>query len=278
MAFFVKIRGKVIGPLDDKQAREMVLLGKIGRTNMVSADQKTWNPAGENETFFPKVSATNEEMPLLLQPVEEMPKHYSGEKSNAPTAVRDDAWYVCNDGMTGTGPFSVEEITRKLASGELTQKTLAWHDNEEAQELGDIPAFASLFDYMTPPTSGSGKSASYKPGGKSFSRSHHTRHSGQRYMLVYIALGITLGWIGIHNFYAGYNKVARMQVFFALDGLILYLVAYFLPQYVTQLEPYQSYFDFAKLVIPPVFIGLLWLWGAIGACLTDRDADGNPLV
>lgn len=61
---------------------------------------------------------------------------------------------------------------------------------------------------------------------------------------VYVLLAVFLGWLGIHNFYAGYNGRAVFQ--------LLISSLFWIP------------------------IPIIWLWALIEACVVKKSANGNP--
>ena len=67
--------------------------------------------------------------------------------------------------------------------------------------------------------------------------------------LAYILLGIFLGGLGVHNFYAGYTSKGIIQL------LITLLVGW--------------------LVLPAIGVGI---WVIIELCTVTTDAQGNPMI
>lgn len=65
--------------------------------------------------------------------------------------------------------------------------------------------------------------------------------------ITYILLGIFLGGLGVHNFYAGYSGrgISQLLISLLIGWLVLPLVA-------------------------------VWIWVIIEVCTVDKDADGNP--
>ena len=71
----------------------------------------------------------------------------------------------------------------------------------------------------------------------------------QKNRLVYILLGIFLGYLGVHNFYAGYVKRAVIQL------LLSVLLCW-------------------TFIVPAI----VFIWVIIDICTVDRDANGNWMV
>jgi TM2 domain-containing membrane protein YozV len=68
--------------------------------------------------------------------------------------------------------------------------------------------------------------------------------------IAYILLGLFIGTLGVHNFYAGYNGKAIAQL------LITLLVGWW-------------------LILP--LIGV-WIWNLVEICTVDHDANGYPMT
>ncbi|MBE6358117.1 MAG: NINE protein [Lentisphaerae bacterium] len=90
----------------------------------------------------------------------------------------------------------------------------------------------------------SGSGVNIVPAGNNFSSAAGAVAPKQR--ITYILLGIFLGGLGIHNFYAGYSGrgVAQLLISLLVGWLVLPLVA-------------------------------VWIWVIIEVCTVDKDAEGN---
>lgn len=71
--------------------------------------------------------------------------------------------------------------------------------------------------------------------------------------LVYIVLAIFLGWIGIHNFVAGYSNRGAWQLALGLTGLIL---------------------SFCTFGISTLLCIAVWIWSIVDIVQTTTDAEG----
>lgn len=139
--------------------------------------------------------------------------------------------FVVLDGQRH-GPFTLTQLRGMWTNGQVNMQTQHFMDGyTEWMPLGFIredleePAFAST---------------AVMP-----------RHPQQQVMVVaksrgaFVALGLFLGGLGIHNFYAGYigRAVTQLLIFFVLGWLIFPLAA-------------------------------LWLWSLIEVIAVDKDATG----
>ena len=88
-------------------------------------------------------------------------------------------------------------------------------------------------------------SSSLQPTRQAYTESHHSQAGEQKNRVVYVILGIFLGVLGIHNFYAGrtYCGLAQLLTTLLLGWLIL-----------------------------PVFG--IWIWTIVEICTIKCDGDG----
>lgn len=150
--YYVRIRGKVFGPLDEKQIVDMVRQGKLGRMNEISTDNRQWVRADEFEQFFPKVKSKRRqvfhpfELPTGDASSDTPPSHAAGTPGAPPNENASTVpWYYSDDGKTGTGPFPHHEIVQMIRQGQIVGKTILWRDDLDPQTAETLPDFASFF-------------------------------------------------------------------------------------------------------------------------------------
>ncbi|MDO5565088.1 MAG: GYF domain-containing protein [Planctomycetia bacterium] len=132
MSMFIRIRGRVHGPLSETQITQMIQQGKAGKFNEVSTDGKNWKRASEFPELFPQKVSRRDSDELALA------------DDNAPRNSSDnqgELWFLSNDGITGTGPFSVSEIKSMLASGKASTSSFVWQEGESAKPLSEVARF-----------------------------------------------------------------------------------------------------------------------------------------
>lgn len=125
--WYVRVRGKVMGPFDIEQLRSLRSRGRFGRFHEVSEDRKTWQPASTlTELFSAPATAT--------APPEQQ---YSGSAENESEAplieIRDevpDTWYYIKDGNT-VGPVSTDALRRLPTTGEIGPNDQVWREGTE---------------------------------------------------------------------------------------------------------------------------------------------------
>lgn len=142
------------------------------------------------------------------------------------------------------GPYSLKQVKAMYESGQLTMDTMCCRDGDEQwRQLVELEneIFASDRQAMPPPIPRA------MPANINISLPQVVRVAKARW--VYIVLGLFLGGLGIHNFYAGYNGRGAAQ-------LIITVLTFW-------------------MVIPVLFIGL---WALIEICTVTEDAQGVPFA
>ncbi|MDO5567676.1 MAG: GYF domain-containing protein, partial [Planctomycetia bacterium] len=132
MLYYAKIRGRMCGPFPVETVLEMISRGQIGRTSQVSPDGTNWCLAGQREDLFPAEHQS------------ELPGG-SPAASASVTLSATRQWYVSNDGKTGTGPYSQQEISSLYQKQQFYADSLVWMDGVNPVPLKSSPDFAFLF-------------------------------------------------------------------------------------------------------------------------------------
>jgi len=125
------------------------------------------------------------------------------------------------------GPVDEATIRNLMASGTISIDTLVWTNGMASWVPLQQTALAS--GLATPPA----PAATAAPAA-----------SGAKSKVGFILLGIFLGSLGIHNFYAGYNK----------KGLIQLLVT---------------------VLTCGIVSFAMWIWAIVEICTVDKDSDGR---
>lgn len=79
-------------------------------------------------------------------------------------------------------------------------------------------------------------------------------HKSEKSRVVYVLLGLCLGWLGIHNFYIGKAGKGILQLLMMVLGLMLTLIA-----------------------VGYIVLFVLCIWILVDICSVTRDADGRVL-
>jgi TM2 domain-containing membrane protein YozV len=96
------------------------------------------------------------------------------------------------------GPHSAEELRALLAQGTVTANDLVWREGMS----GWAPAHAVFASVPPPPPPHAG---GWAPGAPAYAGTGRSR-------VAFVLLGVFLGALGVHNFYAGYNGRAVAQL------------------------------------------------------------------
>lgn len=144
--FFVKIRGRVLGPFPSKRLTQMVRQGDLSRIHQLSSDGKSWQPASAYPELFSVATAPPVQSPNASSPREKASKP-AGVSSPMLADDRDDnqeQWYYgIND--QSTGPVSTSTLERLLSSGQLATSDKLWHSGmDDWQSVSEFPEFASI--------------------------------------------------------------------------------------------------------------------------------------
>ena len=167
-SYFIKIRGRVLGPYTLKQLNTLRIRGQFSESNEISKDGKTWESAGTLEPLFSsanktrkKPSSTTETAGQDLEAADNdasaadanaAAKSVPGAESGAilrsvsasPAAAGEGAgenqsgwYYTLNEEQRG--PVLLDEIKEHLTQGRLTAESLVWK-----RGMGDWSAVSSV--------------------------------------------------------------------------------------------------------------------------------------
>ena len=173
-------------------------------------------------------------------------------------------YYLVINGQR-TGPYEAHDIQRMLKQGAIGYDTLFWKDG--MFDWASVGSQRHLFE-----TTSQQPQAQYYQQPQQYQQpQYHQPQYGQQQMqpyaqqqmmqqrqmfssppksrVAFILLGLFLGGLGVHNFYAGYSGKGVAQLLLTL-------------------------FLWWTIVVP---IGVT-IWIIVEVCTVDRDAYGNPLV
>lgn len=130
MSKYVRIKGRILGPFDENAISDMARHGKIGRFTEMSEDKRTWYKAGDTDMFASRKKNNNSSESLQFE-ADDSSGHSGQKNGNA-------KWYYSVDGITGTGPFTTQEIKEMLGAGKIDSDTLVWSEGVGAAPLSSI--------------------------------------------------------------------------------------------------------------------------------------------
>ena len=126
MPYYIKIRDKAFGPLDEEELLAMKTQGKLTKMTEISENKSEWFFAESLDFLFPR-------MPLGSLPTEFSP---------AASAQEPAEWYYSLDGKAGFGPMTRSAIVHMLKAGTLQGNSLVWKQGQGSQQVQSIPEFS----------------------------------------------------------------------------------------------------------------------------------------
>jgi len=135
--YYIKIRGRVIGPVDAKRLVGMIREGSVSRIHKLSTDNKNWRSASEFPKFFQAAAQSEKgraEVRSAAQPAnaQQVPTaQQAGRPQKNPTldpdSLDDDSeeWYYGINGQS-TGPVTMSTLKELLGNGQLSNEDMLW--------------------------------------------------------------------------------------------------------------------------------------------------------
>ena len=136
-AYYIKIRGRVIGPVDAKRLVAMIREGSVSRIHKLSTDGKNWRSASEFPKFFQAAAqsgkssakARSAAQPAIAQqvPIEQQAERQQVNSDLSPGFLEDDSeeWYYGINGQS-TGPVTMSTLKELLGNGQLANDDMLW--------------------------------------------------------------------------------------------------------------------------------------------------------
>ncbi len=154
--FFIRVRGRVQGPLTTKQIRILAHRGRFGRHHEVSEDGTNWSRASAYPDLFAARTVSKlrknavEESPDAVETVddsleeEEEPETYGlVEPPQEPVELEPPIWhYTINSDQEGPVPYS--QLQYLASAGQLRSNDLIWTEGmAEWSEASTVPGLFS---------------------------------------------------------------------------------------------------------------------------------------
>jgi hypothetical protein len=111
--FYIRFKGRILGPLPPEKIQEMVRRGQITRQHELSPDGQSWANAEAHERFFAKPVTKNVETAKA-----------SEKEVNLPVSTE---WYAHFDGAN-QGPVDEGTLLSWIASGKVSNNSMLWKD------------------------------------------------------------------------------------------------------------------------------------------------------
>jgi hypothetical protein len=142
--YFVKIRGRSLGPFTMEKLSQMAQQGQLSRVHMLSTDGNSWQKAGSLTEIF-QVSTLSASQSTSLNPTTAVPQQQVDQPIVINSENDDKVWHYGINGDS-SGPVSKSEIVRLINSGDLSESDLLWRaEMREWTEVEHVHEFAKYF-------------------------------------------------------------------------------------------------------------------------------------
>jgi GYF domain 2 len=120
--YYVRMRGKILGPFSSGQLRLLQSRGQITRLDEVSEDRQNWVPAPEVQGLFPAA---------------EQPASALVARHDLP--ARTEQWFFVNEAEQQQGPVSRDQLLEMYRLGTVHESTPIWtRGMQEWQPLAQV--------------------------------------------------------------------------------------------------------------------------------------------
>lgn len=142
--YFVRFRGRTVGPYSLAQAQQMSRKGQLSRTSEVSTDGETWTQAATFYEIFERPAAA---IDSTKQTIASATAVASGSGlttvQDFPKAPSLNEWYYI-DGDSQVGPTSTSNIITMLKAGTLAAHDRVWREGlANWVSVSDVPEFSA---------------------------------------------------------------------------------------------------------------------------------------
>lgn len=151
--YFVRIRGRVHGPMDMTRLQTLAQKGQLSRIHEVSRDSRSWQSASTVPEIFQKradavaAKAATIDARRTVAPEPRQAAAAAENPSEPATNVSSQSkvWHYSINGSQ-YGPASLLELTNLIRSGSIKRDDLVWKQTmAQWGEAGHIPELAGLF-------------------------------------------------------------------------------------------------------------------------------------
>jgi S1-C subfamily serine protease len=139
MSYYLRFRGKIFGPFDSEQLKDMKTKRSINKNSEISENKVDWFPAGLLTFLFSSPPAPQTSS---IDPISD-------------TMLSD--WFYSVNGAEGYGPVTQSSIIQLIQSGTLHARSYIWQEGQNAQPISTIQPFAEYFNVVLPPSNGRNK-------------------------------------------------------------------------------------------------------------------------
>jgi hypothetical protein len=162
--YFVRFRGRTVGPYSLAQAQQMARKGQLARTSEVSCDGQSWSQAGAFPEIFERpattASVSSKASTISIEPELSPGKAVTFPAFDIPKAPSLNEWYY-TAGDEQKGPTSASNIIAMLRAGTLAAHDRVWREGlDNWVSVSDVPDFSAAVGPVLPqPTASRGGSS-----------------------------------------------------------------------------------------------------------------------
>lgn len=121
--FYIRIRGRVLGPYDLEKLQSLARRGQLSRMHEISSDATTWVRASAHPELF-----VNEDIPSIVTAQNgQNDVHAPGIEGGPSRPTASQRWWYGKNGSEA-GPVDQPTLQQMLASGTLTPDDIVWTD------------------------------------------------------------------------------------------------------------------------------------------------------
>lgn len=210
--YFIRVRGRVLGPYTVSQLATLRSRGQFGRANEVSTDGQSWESAATIESLFEgtgsKKARGSKETGLTT----------TQKSSGPPSRAMAPIWYY-SIGEEQCGPVTLIELRGMIGSNQLVQDDLVWKEGlSDWMSIRDVPELNAIArtngaaaTAVTTPATPLAQNFCYACGSPTDARAEVCPKCGVRQQaagsrkdrITAALLAFFLGGIGVHHFYLG---------------------------------------------------------------------------
>ncbi len=149
--YYVKVRGRTLGPLDTQRIRQLIQQGQVSRTNPMSTDNQDWKKASDFAELF-QFRAAESRSSSAMSSASSGGGTATGSASAAdpsgvfpPPDAATSGWYY-SVGDSHQGPVAESVLRDLIQFGRLRSDELVWREGmTDWQPVMRMREFASLF-------------------------------------------------------------------------------------------------------------------------------------
>lgn len=147
-SYFVRFRGRTVGPYSLDQAQQMARKGQLSRTSEISSDGHSWTSAGSFPEIFSRPatapSSSGKASPVSLSEDLSIGGEDGFAGFEAPTTPSLNEWYYTS-GDEQKGPTSRSNILAMIKAGTLGAHDRVWREGlDNWVAVSDVPEFSAV--------------------------------------------------------------------------------------------------------------------------------------